>query len=244
MISRLFYIGAAFLLMIFQSLNGQVNCNCKIAEDLNSMFSLAGEIVTSGMQADSVTWFNNGWLQGDIYLVNGEIIRNSYIKYNGLDDELYWLEPVTKKVIKLDKEEISRFHYVVFKSDTTVRFRKIRVRKSSYADSVNVFAQEIYSGKLSLFILHSFVMEGHEVSARNGAYYQKTNYSEVPVYYFRFLNKKTAGLKKLNHKSIYSLAPDKKDQIRKFFAEKGNSRFRNNSDLARLAQFLSSVIYQ
>jgi hypothetical protein len=50
-------------------------------------------------------------------------------------------------------------------------------------------------------------------------------------------------LKKLNPKSIYSLAPDKKDQIRKFFAEKGNSRFKNNSDLVRLAQFLSSVIY-
>jgi hypothetical protein len=244
MIKRLLYISAAFILIIFQSLYGQESCNCKIDEGLSSGLSLAGEVVTSALQADSVTYLNKGWLPADIYLTNGEIIRKCYIKYNGLLDELYWLEPVTKKVIKLDKEEINRFHYVIFKSDTAVWFRRIRVRKSVYPDSVNVFAQEIYSGKLSLFVLHSFVMEGHEVSARNGAYYQKTIYTEVPVYYFRFLNKKTVGLKKLNPKSIYSLAPDKKDQIRKFFAEKGNSRFKNNSDLARLAKFLSSVIYQ
>jgi hypothetical protein len=242
--SGVLLLSTAFLLNLFQSVNGQAGCNCKVTEDLSSGLSLAGEIVSSALQADSVTYLNNGWLPADLYLTNGDIIRKSYIKYNGLLDELYWLEPVTKKVIKLDKEEISRFHYVKFKSDTTVWFRKIKVRKNIGSDSANVFAQEIYSGKLSLFILHSFVMEGHEVSARNGAYYQKTIYSEAPVYYFRFLNKKTVGLKKLNRKSIYSIVPDKKDQIRKFFSEKGNKRFKNNSDLVRLAEFLSSVIYQ
>lgn len=244
MIKRLLYISAAFILITFRSLNGQESCNCKIAEDLNSGLSLAGEIVTSALQADSVTYLNKVWLPADIYLSNREIIRKSYIKYNGLFDELYWLEPVTKKVIKIDKEEISRFHYVTFKSDTAVWFRKIKVRKNIGSDSVNVFAQEIFSGELSLFVLHSFMMEGHEVSARSGAYYQKTIYTEVPVYYFRFLNNKTAGLKKLTRKSIYSLAPDKKEQIRKFFSEKGKSRFKNNSDLVRLTKFLSSVIYQ
>jgi hypothetical protein len=58
------------------------------------------------------------------------------------------------------------------------------------------------------------------------------------------MNNKTIDLKSLNRKSLYVLAPDKKDQIKKFFKENKQMEFNTNPELVRLAQFLSSIVNQ
>jgi hypothetical protein len=78
----------------------------------------------------------------------------------------------------------------------------------------------------------------------NGIPYEKDIYSEEPIYYFRFSNNKTFGIKSLNRKSLYTFSPDNKDKIKEFLKANKTGKFTNNSDLIRLTQFLSTVADQ
>jgi hypothetical protein len=102
----------------------------------------------------------------------------------------------------------------------------------------------VYEGSLSLFVLHTYKIEGTELIRQNGILFEKNDYAEEPIYVFWFTNNKTFIVKNLYRKSFYAFAPDKKVQIKKFFMENRKSKFMNNSELIRLAQFLSSIIYQ
>ena len=234
-----------FLLIItIQYLSGQENCYCHLSHNLKSEPDLSGELFDPAQPLDIITYFNTGWLLGDIFLTNGEIVKNKYIKYNGLLDELLWLEPKLNKIIKLDKEGIERFHFLNFKGDTSVYFSKIHAKRYALVDSSEIFGQELFNGKLSLFVFHNFVIERREISNNEGIISQKDVYGEEPIYYFRFMNNKTVAFKSLNRKSLYSIAPDKKDQIKKFFKENKQMDFNTNPELVRLAEFLSSIVAQ
>jgi hypothetical protein len=110
----------------------------------NSEWRLTGELFVPDFTIDSRTNFYTEWESGNIYLSNGIVVRNKLIKYNRLLDQLFWLEPKSNNIIKLDKESILRFHFSDINGDTTVYFRKIKVKRNLVADSVSVFAQEIY----------------------------------------------------------------------------------------------------
>ena len=233
------------LIFTFQSLQGQRSIS-KENDDLitSSELCLTGELFTPDFIVDGTTYFNSEWLQGNIYLSNGEVVKNKLIKYNGLLDELFWQEPKSKNVIKLDKEAILQFHFQNLNGDQTVFFKKIKVRRNYISDSSEVFGQVVYEGSLSLYILHTYKTAGTELFRKNGNLFEKTNYVEEPEYIFRLTSNKTFIIKNLYRKSFYAFAPDKKDQIKKFFMENRKSKFKNNSELIRLAQFLSSIVYQ
>jgi hypothetical protein len=230
--------------IVFQSLSGQEyypgNSNDKITSGPN----LSGELFVPTEPLDVITWFNQDWLSGDVYLTNGEVIRNKYIKYNKLLDELFWLEPVSKRIIKLDKEGILQFHFLNYQGDTSVFFKKINVKRRAIADSSQVFGKEIYNGRLSLFIFYNFIIEQRELGYVNDIYCQKNIYGEKPIYYLQFMNKKAVGLTVINRRSLFTIAPDKKDQIKKFLRENRQMGFTTNAELTRLAQFLSIIVTQ
>jgi hypothetical protein len=78
-------------------------------------------------------------------------------------DERFLLETELNKIIKLDKEGILQFHFLNFHGDTSVYFRKIIAKRYAFVDSSEIFGQEIYNGKLSLFVLHNFIIEQKEL---------------------------------------------------------------------------------
>jgi hypothetical protein len=234
-------IQVIFLAIAIRSVSGQVNYNCNCTDKIDSGPYLPGELFIPTEPLDVITYFNEDWLPGDIYLTNGEVVRNKYIKYNKLLDELLWLDPSSKKIIKLDKEGIFQFHFYNFKGDTTVYFKRITVKRHPLADSSKIFGQEIYNGRISFFIQYNIIIEQQELAVVNNVFCQKNIYGEKPIYYLQFLNKKAVGLTGLNRKSLFAVFPDKKDQIKQFFRENRELGFNTNSELARLAQFLSSI---
>jgi len=84
---------------------------------ISSESLLSGELFDQSLTPDFATYFNADWLAGDIQLTNGRIARTEKIKYNGLLDELFWNEPLSKQIIKLDRESILQFHYLNFNGD-------------------------------------------------------------------------------------------------------------------------------
>jgi len=202
---------------------------------------ITGELFESSVPLDITTYFNRDWLEGDIFLCDGGIIRNKKIRYNGLMDELFCLDNKSNKIIKIDKQQVSRFHFRNMPGDTTVYFNKIMAKRDIISDSVEIFAQEIYTGKLSLFIFHKYLFERSELVSTDVGALLKDNYKEQPVYYLRYMNNNPEGFKKLNVKSLSSFIPGKEDQIKQFFRQAKRKEFKDKPELIQLCQFLISI---
>jgi hypothetical protein len=231
-------------LFIFQSAAGQINECCSFKNSITSDPPVPGELFIFAGPIDNTTWYNKEWLLADLSLSNGEIARNKYVKYSGLIDELLWREPESDRIVKLDKSAILQFHFLNNQGDTSVYFRRLNIKRDLVPDSAEIFGEEIYRGKLSLYVLHTFFIERREVSAKNGIYFQNDIYTEVPIYYFRFLNNKTVGMKSLNRKSLYVIAPENKEEIDRYYKQNKPGKNFDKSGLIRLTQFLSSIVNQ
>jgi len=223
-------------------LAGQKSFSTRDIDLKSSELCLTGELFTPDQIIEGTTYFNSEWLPGDIYLSNGEVVRNKLIKYNGLLDELFWQEPKSKNVIKLDKESILQFHFQNLDGDSTVYFRKIKVKKNAVADSSEFFGQVVYEGRLSLFVLHIHKFEKTELFRRGGVLLEKNVYAEEPVYIFRYSNNKTLVTKSLNRKRLYAFSPENKNKIKEFFKTNNTGTFKDISYLRSLAQFLSTLV--
>jgi hypothetical protein len=221
----------------------QTICNCPDINDLTSEPQLSGELYTSSsFQPDIVTWFNREWLRGDIFLKDGGILRNKNIRYNSMLDELFCLEPESNQILKLDKEAIQQFHFYNFQGDTSVYFKKFRIKKDLSVDSADVFVQELYHGNLSLYIIRSFYFDHREVVRINNNYILKDIYKEEPVYYLQYSTDKIIELKVFTRKSLFALFPQKKDQVRNFFRQISTFRIKSEPELKRLMEVLDTAI--
>lgn len=220
----------------------QIDCNSFGTNEPNSEPYLSGELFVSAFPPDITTYFNRDWLIGDILLTDGRIIQNKKIKYNGLLDELFWLEPESNQTIKLDKEAIAQFHFHNFQGDTSVYFRKLKVKRNLLPDSTEVFVQVIYQGNVSLFVFHTFYFNHRETVYTDKSYILKDIYIEDPVYYMKLLNNEIVEFKRFSRKSIYTLVPGKKVQIKKFFRESISGRIKTNQEIIGLTKFLNSIV--
>jgi hypothetical protein len=230
------------LIVTFQSLKGQKSYHKDKVDLTASEVCLTGELFTPDFIVDGTTYFNSEWLPGDIYLSNGEVVKNKLIKYNGLLDELFWQEPKSKNTIKLDKEAILRFHFQNFNGDPAVYFKKIKFRKNNISDSSEVFGQVVNEGNLSLYILHDFKTAGTELIRQNGNLLERTIYVEEPVYVFRLTNNKIFVFKSLNRKKLYSISPANSEKIKEFLKTNRTGEFKDISYLRKLTQFLSTIV--
>jgi hypothetical protein len=222
----------------------QTACNCIDINEISSEPPLSGELFSPASSPDIVTYFNKNWLPGDIWLTDGSIIHNKRIKYNGLLDELFWLEPESNQTIMLDKDAILQFHFLNIQGDTSIFFRKLKVRRNFLADSTEIYGQEIYHGDLSLFVLHSFYLNRKETFKTGTGNVLKDIYKEDPVYYIKYLNNKVIGLKRFSRKNLYALFPGHKDQINEFFKVNKSSIIKTNPEIIKLIQFLSTIVDQ
>jgi len=210
-------------------------------KNIDSESLLSGELFNPEMMPNISTHFNKEWLLTDILLTDYRLVRNKMIKYNGLLDELFWLEPESNQTIKLDKEAIMKFHFLNFQGDTTIRFRKIKVKRDIFKDSSEIFVQDINNGTLSLLISHSFYFAGKEPVRMNQSYYMKEIYNEEPVYYLEFPDNKLIEFRKFSRKNLYKLIPDKKEMIRKYFRESASGKIQAVQEILDFVQFLSSI---
>ena len=232
---------AILLIIGCQNSYGQRNNSVNTSDLIYSEPCLTGELFAPDVIVDAATYFNPAWLSGDIYLSNGEIVRNKLIKYNGLLDELFWLGPKSKNIIKLDKEAILQFHFRNINGDTSVYFRKIKFKRNILADSAVVFGQVIYNGSSALFVIHTFKKEGTELIRKDGRPFEKDVFTEEPIYFFSFVNHRTFVTKSLKRNSLYAFSPGNKDKIKEFLRANKTGKFMNNAYLIKLTQFLGTI---
>jgi len=233
---------AILLIIDCQNSYGQRYNSVNTYDLTGSESCLTGEFFSPDKFVDATTYFNSAWLAGDIYLSNGEVVRNKLIKYNGLLDELFWQEPKSQNIIKLDKEAIQQFHFRNINGDTSVYFRKIKFKRNILADSAVAFGQVIYNANSTLFVIHTFKKEGTELIRKNGSPFEKDVFTEEPIYFFSFANNKTFVTRSLKRNSLYAFSPGNKDRIKEFLKANRIGKSINNAYLIRLTQFLSTLV--
>jgi len=211
--------------------------------NIDSESLLSGELFDPASTPDISTYFNREWLSGDIRLTDGRIIRNKKIKYNGLIDELFWLETVSNRTIKLDKESILQFHFLNFQGDTTIHFIKTKLKQDIFTDSTEIFLQEVKKGNLSLLISHSYYFAGKEAVRMNRNLYLKEIYKEESVYYLSFPENRIIEFKRFSRKNLFASIPDKKDLIKQYLRESISGNIRTDQEILDFFLFLSSFDY-
>lgn len=232
------------VLIILASGSGTAFCQTSgdnVSKNIDYESLLSGELFDLSLTPDLSTYFNTEWLAGDILLANGRMARNNKIRYNGLLDELFWLEPVSNQIIKLDKESILQFHFLNFQGDSTIRFRKIRVRKDIFTDSADIFVQEINHGKVSLMISHSFYFAGKETIRTDKGAFLKDIYKGEPLYYLRLPDNRLVEIRRFNRKNIYTVLSSRKELIRQYFRDNSSGKISTGREIQDFVQFLSSV---
>ncbi|MGE5406147.1 MAG: hypothetical protein ACM3NR_00435 [Methanosarcina sp.] len=203
---------------------------------LNTKPCLTGELFsTEKLSFD--TWFNKEWAQGEILLVDGTVSRDSMIRYNSFLDELFWLEPVSGRTVKLDKLAIDEFRIINPAENKNIIFRRLHTNSFFLADSTDIFAEVLYSGGITLYLRHYFYFQGTQVTGPNNNRRLKDIYLESPVYYIKLKNNVLSEVH-LRRKNLYALFPDKTDAIRKYWR---NHVVSTPEEITWLAEFLDTL---
>ena len=225
-------------ILISPTITGQVAQNEKSGSETPLFINIAGELYTGVLQPD--TYLNPEWTEGDMLLETGEKISNIFLRYNGLTDELFWKEPVADKIIKVDKELVKGFHFNDFRGDTTVYFRRMKIKKDYVSDSALCFLQEIDFINIRLFIYHSKFFLKRESFSLNGKTSIRDVYIEQPVYFIQ-TGSQLAVFRTVTRKMLSSVYADKKVMIREYYNKSASGRTKSLNEIISFLQYFDAT---
>jgi hypothetical protein len=227
---------AALLCIILNAGSLQDGLCQKNPDRLNTKADLTGELFLTD-KLGIETWFNNEWAQGEIFLVDGTASTDSKIRYNSLLDELFWLEPVSGKTVKLDKQAIDEFRIINPSENKISIFKRLHTDNFFSADSSDVFAEVLYTGGITLYLRHYFYFQGTKVTGPNNNRRLKDVYLESPVYYIKLKNSDLTEIH-FSRKNLCNLFPDKTEPIRKYWR---NHNVRSPDEITGLVEFIDTL---
>ena len=233
-----------FLFYCFaQGVIAQKSSSCSCSNIINgaSEPNLPGDLFYEKNVSTPNIYFYPDFLEGDIYLKNGECSKGKYIRYNGLKDEIIMLQKDSVVFIKLDKYYINAFTLNIYHGSDTVFFKKIKVKLDMEADSSYVFGQLLYEGNLSLYVYRRSVPAGMEINSTGSGMYGKDIFVFSPIYYFMLPDKTTIGFKSFRKKHIIKLFPGKEDEVKKLLKENHQKHYKGEYDLRRIAYILNML---
>jgi hypothetical protein len=213
-------------------------CNCDNQTESITEPKLIGELFSPKKSIIGSQNFIDEWLDGVVLLSNNITVKNKLLRYNGFIDRVIWLVPGCLQQVKLDKESVDGFCLNANDTDQPLCFKKIKIKEELTADSVIVYAQELYNNRLSLYAYRKVEFSGREIT--NGKYYTD-KFSKVNIYFFK-LGNKTTGFKRFKKRDILKLFPGKKEQINNQFSTYKQRRFKSEQDLVRIAELLNGIV--
>ena len=226
------------LLLICISANAQTNV-IQIIPDIDSTFTskLTGEYFYENKHYIGEQFFNKDWTEGDILLSNGTMIYKKSLKYNGLLDELIWLNLSNYGKFKLDKSSISEF-WLKNISENDIHFKRINVRDSSLSQRPDIFAEVKVEGKLSLYIQHRVSVIGSENVRIDNTLTSYDDLKNRPRYYIKLPSNQYLMLTKIRRRAFLRLFPEDKKAINKIIKD-NHLKVKVESDFVKLIELMN-----
>ena len=213
--------------------------NFKIYSQSDSIFEakLTGCTYVENRSYRGDQFLTADWVTGDVYLSTGEIVCNKKFKYNGLQDELIWLNTKIPGVFCIDKSIISEFHFGDV-NGVERKFVKINMNDSVGAKKQDVFVEELVKGKISLYVQRKIIVSDVMMIERDRKLYPLNFLSSMPVYFIH-INSNFIKLPKLNKSAFYNLFSQNKNDLKKA-VNKNNVDLRTENGLAFMIQMMNS----
>jgi len=216
---------------------------CPCENDLNEAFEarLKGKVYKRLFGLVGTEFYTSTYLKGDIFLENGEVAVDQFIRYNGRIDGLVLVPPYSRE-IQLDNYFIKSFSLKDYKDGVNLYFSKINVAKEFSKDSVQVFGQILYQNKLSLYAFRQYSYQYDVIENKGNKQIASPFYGPSFIYYFILPGGKAIGFRKFKKGDIYAIFPDRKDEIKKLFRENHQRRFKTEDNLIKITELLNKII--
>ena len=213
------------------------------ASEVKSIFSpkLTGETFIEKKGYKGEQYFNKDWLESDILLSTGEEIHGEKLKYNGLLDELIWVNTSNYRQFKVDKSFISDF-WLKNGTGKAIHFKRMNVNEQNDIHSSDIFAEVGIEGKVSLFIQRRIKIVGEENVFQNGALYVIESLGPKPVYYIKTTSNHYLILSRIRKNAFLKLFPERKKDIAKIMNDH-HLILKTESDLVKLIEILNIEVF-
>ena len=230
------------LLLLVVASNSLAFCQDIVSDQsvLDSIFEpkLTGEAYLAKSGLVGTQFFNDEWIESDLFLKNGETVFNKLLRYNGFIDEVIWLTPENFKQVKLDKFAIDKFVLKNYRGKK-VCFKQINTKQAFVGDSTDIFAEVAIEGKLSLYIFRKIGITGSINQENKGGSYTYELIEPSPKYYLKQSNNRFIALSRLNRRAFLKLFPEQKSAIRKMLRQNHQS-LATEFDLLKIVNLLNT----
>jgi hypothetical protein len=208
--------------------------------NLDSIFEprLSGVMFQAKTGVRGKQFFNDEWTAGDIKLYTGERVFNKQIKYNGLMDELIWLQADSFRQITLEKHFIDEFQFKNFQGRSP-RFKRYRALLSGLIDSSDIFVEVLVENIASLYVFRNIKSEGTENSLEGGVLYSYEILIPRPLYFLILPDRETVTLKKIRRRIVLNALPDRYKNSIKEIIRQNHLSMRTEDDLTRLINLIN-----
>lgn len=186
-------------------------------------------------------FFNKEYTAGDIYLEDGQVSYDQKIRYNGRIDGLLMLPQNHLREIALDKIFIKGFSLKNIAGNGSLYFKKIKVAGVLKNDSVEIFGQELYRGKMSLYVHRRYVFENEVEQYLGERRVFRRLFVPSYVYYFKLPNNTSIGFISFRKKQLYKLFPSDKEMMKRLFREKHQHKFKTEEDIIAITEILNEM---
>ncbi len=201
---------------------------------------LAGEWYYPAVGYVGSQLFRGEYFRGRVLLENGRMANDRMLAYNGLQDQLIWLDSRGGKVLTLDKGLIAGF-VLWDEQGKEMQFRKIWIRSLLVGDTIPVFVQVLLEGRnVSLYVRRRIINDYTETYGGYVTSASRHYLSPAPVYFIRTKGKKKEQIDKINRKNLYAVFPDRKKEIRKTL-RKNHLSLNNELQLIRAMQLIDRM---
>ena len=131
--------------------------------DTTFSVKLTGSFFIERKQFVGQQYYNQDWSKGDILLNTGEKLTDILLKYNGLYDELIWLNTFNYGIFKLDKPAIKEF-WLKTGNGSAHHFKQLKIYTT--LDSIqNTFAELLIDNKEITDLEKSLKAQNVEIGA-------------------------------------------------------------------------------
>ncbi len=201
---------------------------------------ISGEVFISTMQADGSPYLHDNWVRGDLFLRDGSLVREQYFRYNGYLDALIWRQPRSLQSVKVAKDMVEQFVLHPPGGDSLI-FQNITLRPWYESASVNLYAQILYKGDISLVVHQRIRRTGETLESRGTRIISRPRIEHDPVFYVLMPDHEARELRRHSRRSLSRLFPDHRAEVRASLRNEG-IRINSQEDLVRAIKIIDKML--
>lgn len=224
------------IIMLFVSINTLISQSDWVNKipDVDTVFApvLTGNYFIEKRNYVGDQYLNSQWAEGDILLCTDQLLRVKSLKYNGLHDELIWLNNLNLNTFKIDKAYIKEF-WLRNIQGRDLHFKRIKFPVLTTDSVTDMLTEVLTEGVYSLYKQHSITTQWpqYKVIDKIRVKYDVLKYT--PFYLIKTPPGQVVKLTHISRKNLNKLLPAEERRINNIL-RKEEFILRDEGDLIRL----------